>query len=259
MLPEVPVEPYFLLAIAALFAGLLDAVVGGGGLILVPALFGVYPNAPPAMLFGTNKLASIFGTAFAAKTYLTKVAIDYTLVLPATIAALIFGFIGAWAMSTVPPELFRKLLPFILALVALHVFWHRDFGTQVTTGVQGRSRLVAAALLGAAIGFYDGFFGPGTGSFLVFLLVRFFGHDFLEASATAKIINVACNFTALAWFIPTTQPLWAVALLMAAFNILGSWIGARLAIQEGARFVRKIFLVVVFALIVKTAWDAFGN
>mgnify|MGYP006281148735 CR=1 FL=1 len=259
MLPEVPLEPYFLLAIAALLAGLLDAIVGGGGLIQVPALFGVYPNAAPAALFGTNKLSSIFGTAFAAKTYLKTVVIDYALVLPATVAALIFGFVGAWAMSAVPAELFRKLLPCILALVALHVFRHRDFGTGATRGMQGKPRLVAAVLVGAVIGFYDGFFGPGTGSFLVFLLVRIFGYDFLEASAAAKIINVACNLAALAWLIPTTQPIWAVAVVMAAFNVLGSWLGTRLAIKEGARFVRRTFLAVVLALIAKTAWDAFGN
>lgn len=251
-------EPTILLVAAALLAGLLDAVVGGGGLIQVPALFGAYPAASPATLFGTNKLASIFGTGLAARTYWKTVPVDLSLLLPATGASLVFGFAGAWAMSLVPPDIFRKALPFILGLVALHVFRHKDFGVCGAQGFEGRGKAAAAALLGAAIGFYDGFFGPGTGSFLVFLLVRVFGQDFLQASASAKIINVACNFAALVWFVPTTTPLWQTAALMAVFNMLGAWLGARLAIKEGAAFVRRVFLAVVLGLIAKTAWDAFG-
>jgi uncharacterized membrane protein YfcA len=251
-------DPYLLLAVAGLLAGLLDAVVGGGGLIQVPALFSVYSTAAPSTLFGTNKLASIFGTGLAARTYWKTVAVDFAVVVPATGSALVFGFVGAWAMSTVPAEVFRKALPFALAVVAVYVFRHKDFGSRAEARMQGRSRLAAAAALGAGIGFYDGFFGPGTGSFLVFLLVRFFGHDFLAASASAKIINVACNFAALAWFVPTTEPLWAAAGLMAVSNMFGAWLGARLAIREGAAFVRKVFLLVVAGLIAKSAWDAFG-
>lgn len=251
-------DPYLLLAAAGLLAGLLDAVVGGGGLIQVPALFSVYSTAAPSTLFGTNKLASIFGTGLAARTYWKTVAVDLAVVLPATVSALAFGFVGAWAMSTVPAEVFRKALPFALAVVAVYVFRHKDFGSRAEARMQGRSRLAAAAVLGAGIGFYDGFFGPGTGSFLVFLLVRFFGHDFLAASASAKIINVACNFAALAWFVPTTEPLWAAAGLMAVSNMFGAWLGAHLAIREGAAFVRKVFLLVVAGLIAKSAWDAFG-
>ena len=259
MLTSLELDPYLFLAIAALFAGLLDAIAGGGGLIQIPALFGVYNSAMPATLFGTNKLASIFGTGLAARSYLKTVSIDWALVLPATITALVFSFMGAWTMSMVPPELFRKALPVVLLMVAVHVFRHRNFGLQATAGVDDKAKLVAAALLGAVIGFYDGFFGPGTGSFLVFFLIRFFGQDFLVASASAKVINVACNFAALAWLVPTSEPLWAVAVLMAVFNMMGSWLGARLAIKEGATFVRKVFLFAVLALIAKTTWDAFGR
>jgi uncharacterized membrane protein YfcA len=161
-------------------------------------------------------------------------------------------------MSLVPPDIFRKILPLVLVLVALDVFRHKNFGVQVARGFQGRAKVGAAAVLGAAIGFYDDFFGPGTESFLVFALVRVFRQDFLQASASAKIINVACNFAALVWFVQTTTPLWEIAGLMEVFNMLGAWLGARLAIKEGAAFVRKAFLVAVLALIAKTAWDAFG-
>jgi uncharacterized membrane protein YfcA len=251
-------EPTVLLMIAAFLAGLLDAIVGGGGLIQVPALFSAFPAASPASLFATNKLSSIFGTGLAARTYWKTAPVDLSLLLPATGAALAFGFLGAWAMSLVPPDVFRKILPFVLVLVVLHVFRHKNFGVEAARGFQGRAKVGAAAVLGAAIGFYDGFFGPGTGSFLVFVLVRVFGQDFLQASASAKIINVACNFAALVWFVPTTTPLWEIAGLMAVFNMLGAWLGARLAINEGAAFVRKAFLAAVLGLIAKTAWDAFG-
>jgi uncharacterized membrane protein YfcA len=250
---------YLILAIAGLLAGLLDAVAGGGGLIQIPALFGVYPNVAPATLFGTNKLASIFGTGVAARTFWKTVPLDLTLLLPSTISALLFSFVGAWAMSIVPADVFRKILPVILALVALHVFRHKDFGVQISAGFSGRAKTIAAIVLGATMGFYDGFFGPGTGSFLVFFLVRFFGQDFLRASASAKIINVACNLAALVWFVPNSTPLWAVAALMAVSNMAGAWLGVRLAIKEGATFVRKVFLVAVLVLIAKTAWDAFSS
>ena len=251
------IEPYLILALAALLAGLVDAVAGGGGLIQIPALFGVYPQATPATLFGTNKLASICGTGIAARTFWKTVPLDFAVLLPATGSALLFSFVGAWAMSIVPPEIFRKVLPLILALVAIHVFRNKDFGTEAGEGVSGRKKTMAALLLGAVMGFYDGFFGPGTGSFLVFLLVRFFGNDFLRASASAKIINVACNLAALVWFVPNSEPLWTIAVVMALSNMAGAWLGARLAIQEGAAFVRKVFLLAVLALITKTAWDAF--
>lgn len=251
------IEPYLVLALAALLAGLLDAVAGGGGLIQIPVLFGVYPQASPATLFGTNKLASICGTAVAAKTFWKTVPLDFALLLPATVSALLFSFAGAWAMSIVPPDMFRKVLPLILALVAIHVFRHKEFGAKAGEGVSGRKKTTAALLLGAVMGFYDGFFGPGTGSFLVFLLVKFFGQDFLRASASAKIINVACNLAALAWFVPNSEPLWVIAVVMALSNMAGAWLGARLAIKEGATFVRKVFLLAVLALITKTAWDAF--
>ncbi len=256
---EVSPELYLMLAAAALLAGLVDAVVGGGGLIQVPALFSVFPQAAPASLFGTNKLASICGTAMAARTYWRRFPIDWYLVGPASLAALVFAFAGAWAVTAFPPTLVRKLLPFILLLVAIYVLRRKDFGMMHVPRPNGWSKAVLAFGIGAAIGAYDGFFGPGTGSFLVFLFVRCFGLDFLRASAAAKIVNVVCNFAALAWFIPAGQPMWELGLLMAACNIAGSMMGVRLAVTQGASFVRKLFLLVVGGLILKTSWDAFGH
>ena len=250
---------YLSLGLAAVIAGLLDAIVGGGGLIQVPALFSALPSAMPSTLFATNKLSGIFGTAFAARTYWKKYPVDWVLVLPASVGALVFAFVGAWAITIFPPDIFRKLLPFILLLVAVYVFRRRDFGGDYAPTRQGMQKALLALIVGAGIGLYDGFFGPGTGSFLIFVFIRGFGLDFLRASAAAKIVNVACNFAALAWFIPTSQPLWVLGGVMAVCNIVGAMLGARLALKEGAGFVRQIFLLVVMALILKTAWDAFGH
>ncbi len=248
---------WLLLGLAALFAGLVDAVVGGGGLIQIPALFSAFPQLAPPTLFGTNKLSSVWGTAFAARSYAKRIPIDWAIALPASMAAIVFAFAGAWAITVFPAAVFRKLLPFILLLVALYLLFKRDFGAEYTPGGAGQRKAGRALLVGAVIGFYDGFFGPGTGSFLIFAFIRGFGLDFLRASALAKLVNVACNLAALAWFLPTAEPLWQIGLWMAACNVLGSVIGARLAVKGGSGLIRALFLVVLSALILKTGIDAF--
>lgn len=249
---------WLMLGLAALFAGLVDAVAGGGGLIQVPALFSAFPQLSPATLFGTNKLSSVWGTAFAARSYAKQIPIDWEVGVPASLAALVFAFAGAMAITVFPPDIFRKLLPFILFLVAAYVLRKKDFGAVYAPICHGRRKQVRAVLVGAVIGFYDGFFGPGTGSFLIFAFIRGLGLDFLRASAIAKLVNVACNMAALAWFLPTAQPLWQLGLWMAICNVMGSVLGARLALKGGSRAIRSLFLLVLAALILKTGFDAFG-
>ncbi len=248
-----------MLGLASAFAGLVDAVVGGGGLIQVPALFAAFPQLAPPTLFGTNKLSSVWGTAVAARSYARQIRIDWEIALPASMAALVFAFGGAYTISIFPPDVFRKLLPVILMLVAVYVLRRRDFGNAYQPTCTGRTKQVRAALVGMVIGFYDGFFGPGTGSFLIFGFIRGFGLDFLRASALAKLVNVACNVAALAWFLPTAQPLWQLGLWMAACNIAGALLGTRLALKGGSRVIRVLFLLVLAALIVKTGIDAFAR
>lgn len=250
-------DAYLILAIAALMAGMMDAIVGGGGLIQVPALFGIFPHAVPATLFGTNKLAGIWGTTFAARTYAKHRQIDWGVALPAAMAALLFSFVGARLVTLLPPDLIRQFLPFILLLVAAYVFYRKDFGALHVPHYLGQRKKWLAFGVGSGIGLYDGFFGPGTGSFLIFLFVRFFGFDFLRASAVAKVVNVACNFSALVWFGYAGHVLWQLGLMMAACNIIGAVIGTRLALAGGSAFIRKVFLLVFALLFVKTSIDAF--
>ena len=173
---------YLVLGVAAFGAGLVDAVVGGGGLIQLPAMFSVFPNMAPATLIGTNKLASIFGTGVAAVSYARRVAIAWSVATPAAVAALIFAFLGAYTVTKVSAEFMRLLLPVVLVAVAIYTFAKKDFGSVHEPIHSGAKEQTLALLIGAGIGFYDGFFGPGTGSFLVFLFVRIFGFDFLGAS-----------------------------------------------------------------------------
>jgi uncharacterized membrane protein YfcA len=248
---------YVVLCVAAFLAGLIDAVVGGGGLIQLPALFATLPGVVPATLLGTSKLAGVWGTATAAGTFMRRVRVEWGTAAPAAIAAFVLAFMGAYTVTRVPPDFVRKLLPFVLIAVAVYTFRTKSLGALHAPLHRGARERIFAIIAGAAIGFYDGFFGPGTGSFLVFLFVRFFGFDFLGASAAAKVVNVACNLAALLWFGYSGHLLWQVGLLMAVCNVAGALIGTRLAIRHGSGFIRKLFLIVISLLIAKTGYDAF--
>lgn len=244
------------LALLAFLAGFVDAVAGGGGLIQLPALFAVLPGAPPATLFGTNKLASIWGTLAASTQYVRRVVLPWRVLRPALVAALVGAFAGARVVSLLPQSLVRYGVLVLLALVAVYTFRRHELGTAHAPRLAPHAEVPAAVATGAVLGFYDGVFGPGTGAFLVFVFVRVFGYDFLHASAASKLVNLATNFAALAWFLPTGHVVWSYAALMAACNIAGALAGSGLAIRHGSAFVRKFFLVVVVVLIVKLAWDA---
>lgn len=246
-----------LAALASLFAGCVDAIVGGGGLILVPALFGMYPGAAPATLLGTNKGSGIWGTAWATWQFSRRVQMPWGAMLPAAGAAFAGSFAGAWALTLASPEQLRKALPFVLVAVLAYTLARKDLGRHHAPRLAGSAQTLLACAIGAVIGFYDGFFGPGTGSFFVFLFVRLLGFDFLNASASAKLLNTATNAAALLLLAGRGHVWWHVAAVLAVANVAGSLIGTLLALRHGAGFVRVAFIVVVAALIAKTGWDAF--
>lgn len=243
------------LFLAAFLAGAVDAVVGGGGLIQIPALFAVYPAESAARLFGTNKCASVVGTANACWRYARQVEMPWRTILPAAVCAFLFSYAGAAAVAWLPKESIRPLILVLLIFAAAYTLMRKDFGSLHQPAHAGRRELVFASLLGAVIGFYDGFFGPGTGSFLIFLFVRFFGFDFLHASASAKVVNVATNLAALLYFVPNGHVLPLLAAAMALANVTGSLAGTWLALRHGSAFIRRVFLAVVSVLILKFAWD----
>jgi uncharacterized membrane protein YfcA len=251
-------ELLFVLA-AAFAAGVIDAMAGGGGLIQLPALFAAYPATPHTTLLGTGKIAGFAGTSSAVARYLRHVRLDWQLVLPAAGSAFVMALVGAWIATQVPSDRFRAMVPVLLSLVLAYTLFHRDFGLQHRPLASGRRTSVLAAIGAGAIGLYDGFFGPGTGSFLMFLFVRGFGLDFLHASASAKVVNVAANAAAIILFGLTGDILWLLGLAMAVCNVTGAQVGSHLAIRHGSSFVRAVFIFVVGALIAKTAWDALGS
>jgi len=241
---------------AAGLAGFVDAIVGGGGLILVPALFAAFPATHPATLFGVNKGASIWGTGVATLQYARRVDLRWGALLPAAAVCFVGAMAGAWLVTVISPDFLRRLLPAILLVVLLYTLWRKDLGRVHQPRFQGRQEAYAASAMGLTIGFYDGFFGPGTGSFLVFLCVRWLGYDFLNASASAKLLNTTSNLAALSLFAWKGHVWWHLALAMAVANVIGSLLGTRLALKHGADFVRVFFMLVVGALICKTGWDA---
>lgn len=241
---------------ASLLAGFIDAIVGGGGLVLVPAMFAIFPNTHPATLFGVNKGAAVWGTAAATVQYARRVDMPWRALLPA--AAMAFGgsMAGAWTVTVVSPEYLRRALPFVLVAVLLYTLARKDLGRSHAPVFGGARLALAASAMGLTIGFYDGFFGPGTGSFFVFLFVRWLGFDFLHASAGAKLLNTASNLAALLLFAAKGHIWWHFALVMALANVVGSVLGTRLALKHGSGFVRAVFIVVVTVLTAKTGYDA---
>jgi uncharacterized membrane protein YfcA len=245
-----------LLLIGGFGAGFVDAVVGGGGLIQIPLLFSALPGHPPATLFGTNKIASIVGTAAASVQYLRRIRIAPLLTGVGVLGALTGSWFGANTVAYLDPSVVRPFVLLLLIAVAVYTFMKKDFGIAAGPEAAPSPRAYARIVtIGLTIGFYDGFFGPGTGSFFIFLLVRFLQFDFLRASATAKVLNFSTNLAAIVFFGISGTVLWQIGLAMAAANLLGAVTGSHFALRFGTGFVRRVFLGVVSVLILKMAYD----
>lgn len=247
-----------LLALAALSAGYVDAVVGGGGLIQLPALLLGLPSAAPVAILATNKLASICGTTVSSATYYRRVRPDPRTFGPLMAFAFAGSALGAVAASHVPRAAFDPIVLVVLVVVGSYVVVKPTLGGATSLRFTGRRHLGAAMLTGFVIGVYDGALGPGTGSFLVFTLVGLLGYSFLEASAKARLANWATNAAALCVFVPQGVVLWRVALVMGGANLVGGYLGARTAVARGAGFVRVFFIVVVSAFVIRIGGGLLG-
>lgn len=243
-----------MLLLVAFAAGWVDAVVGGGGLLQLPALL-LVPGISPVQALATNKLAGVMGTSVSAATYYRRVQPDLRTVWPMALAALLGGGAGAGLASWLPGSVITPIVLAALILVAAWTVARPQVGRATDLRWQGRRHLVAAAGLGLGIGFYDGLVGPGTGTFLVIGLVAVLGYGFLEASAQSKILNTVTNIGALVVFAVNGVPLWALGVVMGVANIAGAYLGARMAVARGSGFVRAVFLVVVGGMIVRLTWD----
>jgi len=246
-----------LLAVFSFAAGFVDAVVGGGGLIILPFLLINFPKIPLPAIFGTNKIAAFSGTSIAAMSYAKRIKFDIRLLCIISLAALIAAYFGAQIISAIPTESLKPLILVILVLIAVYTFFKKNLGAHQTKELSFNKQALLGAFFGIVIGFYDGFFGPGTGSFLVLVFVVVLGFEFVKASAYAKVVNCITNIGALIVFIKNGQFILPMALLMVVFNVGGSYWGSIVALKKGNGFIRQFFLVVVGLMIAKFGYDIF--
>ncbi|MDR3560385.1 MAG: TSUP family transporter [Negativicutes bacterium] len=233
----------------AFCGGLIDAAVGGGGLVQLPALLHALPQYSLATVFGTNKLAVLAGNFSSVFTYLKRIKILWKLMLPIMCSAFIFSFLGALSVSLVPKRLMEYVAFFVLIMMAAYTFFKKNLG-RVNSDVQiGKKEVLLGFFFGGLIGFYDGVFGPGSGSLLLFVFVRYFGFDFLNASASAKLVNLGTFSAALMFFIPSGNVLWTLGGVVAVCNMAGSMTGVFLALRYGSGFIRIFFLILLVFLI----------
>lgn len=231
-------------------------MAGGGGLIQLPALMAFQPQLPMVNLLALNKSASICGTFTSASNYLRKIRLDWRLALPCAVTAFVFSSLGAWTITRLSGFDLKPFVLVVLILVLIHTLMRKNFG-QISRETPLTSKKIAIAVGGIAapIGFYDGFFGPGTGGFFAFANIRFLGMDFLKATAMTKLLNFTTNLAAVSYFVWHGHVLFEIALPMAACNVLGAFTGSHLAMRKGNRFVRRIFVFVSSMLILKIGYD----
>lgn len=255
---EVTTQTLVLLACAAVLAGWVDAVVGGGGLIQLPAILLGVPGASPAQVLATNKIASLGGTSVAATTYWRRLRPDARVVIPMAIAAYVGAIGGAFIGLHIPKQAFNPIVFVMLVAVGTWTLARPALGQATSLRHQGARNVLGAVLIAFTIGGYDGALGPGTGSFLVIAFVGLLGYAFLDASALARIANLATNLGALTVFIPGGHVMWRVGLVMAAGNIVGGYLGARTALSRGTAFVRTLFIIVVAGFTVRIGGQLLG-
>lgn len=255
---DVELTTLLLLGLAGLAAGFVDAVVGGGGLIQLPALVLGLPSASPIQILATNKLGSICGTSVSSVTYYRRVKPHAGTFVPLMILAFIGSLGGALLASKISKEAFEPIVLVVLIAVGAYVLFKPQLGESTALRFSGHRHTAAAMGAGLVVGAYDGLLGPGTGSFFVFALVGLLGYAFLEASAKARMANWATNLAALCIFVPQGAVLWKVGFVMGACNLVGAYVGARVAVSRGTKFVRVFFIVVVSAFILRIGGSVVG-
>ena len=246
-----------LLCFFAFSAGFVDAIVGGGGLIQTPAAMILLPHFPVATVIGSLKVPSFTGTAFATVQYLRKVSINWSMAAAMCTIAFVAAFAGSEVLTMVSNRYMKPVIFVVLIGVAIYTYTKKNFGQHTQKDHSSRREWLYAILISLCIGFYDGFIGPGAGSFLVLAFITLLGFDFLHASANAKLINLATNLGSISLFLLKGIILWQIAIPMAICNGIGGIVGARLAIARGNRFIRVFFLLIITATLLRFGYDAF--
>lgn len=246
-----------LLCLFAFSAGFVDAIAGGGGLIQTPAALILLPQLPVATVIGSLKVPAFTGTAFAAWQYVKQVKIKWSLAFIMCMTAFLAAFAGSEILTLVSNQYMKPIIFLVLIIVALYTYTKKNFGQHTHTKLSVQQEISYALIISIGIGFYDGFIGPGAGSFLVLAFISLLGFDFLHASANAKIINLSTNFGSIVLFLLKGTILWHIAIPMAICNGLGGILGARLAIKNGNKFIRIFFLLIISATLLRFGYDVF--
>ena len=246
-----------LLCIAAFSAGLVDAIVGGGGLIQTPVGLILLPNLPVATVIGSLKIPAFSGTFFAAIQYIKKVKMKWKMLLTMMLLAFCAAFIGSKLLSMIHNDFMKPILLIVLSLVAIYTYSKKNFGANTEKNLTPKREIFYGIIISIIIGFYDGFIGPGAGSFLVLAFITIVGFNFLHASAHAKMVNLATNFGSILFFIIKGTILWNIAIPMALCNAAGGFIGAKIAIKKGNSFIRIFFLLVVVGTLIRFGYVVF--
>ena len=250
-------QEIIILCIAAFAAGFIDAIVGGGGLIQTPATLITLPQYPVATLLGTTKIPSFIGTSMAAWQYARIVQLRWKLLAMMCSIALLAAYAGSKTVSIISNAFMKPVIFGVLILVGIYTYSKKNFGSNTTITKPPKNEWLIAASFSLMIGFYDGFIGPGAGSFLVLFFISALGFDFLRASAHAKFVNLATNMGSIVFFSSSGHILYQYAIPMAICNFTGSILGTRLAILKGNSFIRIFFLIVVIGTIIRFGYDIF--
>ena len=245
------------LCLAALAAGFVDAMVGGGGLIQIPAALILLPGVPVATVIGTTKIPSFSGTSLAAIQYSRRVQLNFKRIGLMVLLASPAAFLGSRILTLVSNEFMKPLLLGVLIVVAIYTYSKKNFGEHTEQEHSEMQHYIYIILISLVFGFYDGFVGPGSGSFLILAFIALLGFDFLKASATAKFLNLSTNIGSIVLFALSGKILYQLALPMAACNAAGGLLGARMAILRGNKFIRIFFLSIVLLMILRFGYDIF--
>lgn len=249
---------YLLIGIMSFAAGFIDSIAGGGGLISLPAYISI--GVPPHYALGTNKLSSTCGTSFATFRFFRHGSIDPRVALFSAVGALIGSPLGARLALIVDEGIIKILLIVLLPVVAFFVLFKKNFGIEDSSArLSGIRIAVLSAAIGFGIGMYDGFFGPGTGTFLILAFTGLLGLSLVRASGNAKVVNLSSNVGALVTFLLSGRVFIVLGLIAAVFNVAGNWIGSGLAIKRGAKVIRPVFVVSISLLLAKILWDMLGR
>lgn len=254
MTADPEVQLWLLTALAGFAAGLIDSIVGGGGLVLTPAMLNLHPGLHILQAIGTQRTSSIFGTGVAAWNYLRRIHVERRILIPACAAALTASAGGVQLAKRMDPDVLKWTVLAICVVLAIYTVLRKDLGLREERRFHPKHETIAAVSIGAATGFYNGLIGPGTGTIMVFAFVSVLGLDFLKSSAVSKAANVSADLSSWTVLMLGGFVIWTLAVPLIVGNMIGSYIGSHLAIKRGQGFVRAVFLVIVLSLIARQAW-----